>query len=162
MNDLSGLSWDTAPSTANGPNRTNTQSPFLRSGSAIPRQATPLSAQQSGRNTPVSVPNSAIRPTPSGHDSFSNLLPSNASKKTTSLSLQERQKQLLEEKARQAAAQHGDAQFWDTLNRTSSPAPATSGVGAPGLPIQLIPFACKTNTRYTARLEQRHTFQWRR
>lgn len=131
MNDLSGLSWDTAPSSTNVPNRTNTQSPFLRPSSAIPRQTTPLSAQQSGRNTPVSIPNSTSKP--AGHDSFSSLLSSSASRKTIPLSLQERQRQLLEEKSRQVAAQHGDAQFLDSLSRTSSPAPTATASGVPSV-----------------------------
>ncbi|KAF2816658.1 uncharacterized protein BDZ99DRAFT_434115 [Mytilinidion resinicola] len=142
MDDLAGLDWSST-SMSNPPPANNPPPSFyppLRQSPApqLSGRSTPLSAQQSG-----SVPNSRglkppSKPATPANDSFSSLLSLN-SKPTNNLSLQERQRQLQEEKVRQEAErkkqydkQFGahDAQFWDTLgNGNAAPPPSKSPVG---------------------------------
>lgn len=144
MEDLSGLDWNaTTNNNAKPPTTTNpTYSyPSLR--------PTP-SPSNSGRSTPQAAfqgLNSISRPTPKplskpatpANDSFAGLLSGGANKVQNNLSLQERQKQLLEEKARQEAekrskleshygSQHGA--FWDGLGNRSG---ASSGISTPSM-----------------------------
>ncbi len=133
MDDLSGLNWD-APST----DTTNTVSSragrhysTLQHSPSLSRQPSPLSAQRSGDQIHATLSSRPVL-NPSGHDSFSKLRASNSTKTINSLSLQERQKQLLEEKARQAIEQKrhddqfhsDDSSFWEGLGSGScTPAP---------------------------------------
>ncbi|OCK82116.1 hypothetical protein K432DRAFT_324846 [Lepidopterella palustris CBS 459.81] len=132
MEDLSGLNW-----TSTSKNTSNSPSPIysVRQTPSAPLsgRSTPLSAQLSG-SVQSNVPSlkSASKPSTPANDSFSGLLSLNSSKATNNLSLQERQKQLLEEKARQDIerkkqyeSQFGahDAQVWDSLgNGRTTPA----------------------------------------
>ena len=126
MDDLSGLDWtsitsnNTKPTPSFYPRR---QSPAL----PLSGRSTPLSAQPSGHGLKTSS-----KPTTPSNDSFSSLLSLNSSKASNNLSLQERQKQLLEEKARQEAerkkqydSQFGthDAHFWEALGNGKATPP---------------------------------------
>jgi hypothetical protein len=136
MNDLSGLDWDNKPSSV--PPRVTPQYNITRPVQPISRGLTPLPLQQSG---PGATPGSGPRPIkPVGEDSFASLLGTSASKKPSSLSLQERQKQLLQEKARQGTSQSGrpglgtqyasDESFWEGLGSGRN-TPAQGGLPAP-------------------------------
>lgn len=123
MDEPSGLNWitsSTSPSNNNSqPNRNGDVYSSLRpTPPTLSRQPSPLSA--SGRKTPSFMPSASSGP--SGQDSFAGLLGSN--KKTDGLSLQEKQKQLIEEKRRQALGlvsgqndpfNSNDAAFWEGL-----------------------------------------------
>lgn len=129
MNDLAGLDWNSAASAPN-PQRTQSHSQAQYSAfkapslPSIPRQSTPLSAQTSGA-TPKLNPRSNGSFKAQGHDSFASLLgPSVSKTPSSSVTLQERQKQLLAEKAKQPLGQavasnvpyHAtDAHFWEGL-----------------------------------------------
>jgi len=137
MNDLSGLSWDNKQSAL--PLRSQSTVPVTRPSFPLPlsRGPTPLPSQLSGSILPAS---SGPKPTtPAAQDSFASLLGSSSTKKINSLSLQERQKQLLEEKARQtqsipikASNGHfgGDETFWNGLGSGRS-TPAQGGYTPP-------------------------------
>ena len=130
MDDLSGLEWS-AKSTGNDnkPSASHPGSfyPPLRPtpSPSLSGTSTPLSAQASGNlNRSASTVRPSSKLSTPVNDSFSNLVSFNSNKPTSSLSLQERQKQLQEEKARQEAerqrafdAQFGgqDLQFFDAL-----------------------------------------------
>ena len=114
MDDLTGLDFN-APKGSN-PNHKGTPAQH------IPPLIPTSSLISSGRSTPQpSTAQSGVTPTlrtrsaakASNTDSFSGLVALNNAKKTNSLSLQERQKQLLEEKAQQQARQQAifDGQF---------------------------------------------------
>lgn len=133
MNDLSGLSWNaSAPSNASSqPTRNGDIYASLRPSSQnTSRQPSPLSS--AARRTPIANSNAA--PKPPGQDSFAGLL--GTSKKITTVSLQERQKQLLEEKKGQAGQQDpfntNDAAFWEGLgsgrNTPADTAAVTSSI----------------------------------
>lgn len=136
MDDLAGLDWS-APSKPS-PNPPPAASPFRQSPAPqLSARSTPLSAQPSGSSFPPSrVVKAPSKPGTPANDSFAGLVSLNTSKAAPShLSLQERQKQLQEEKQRQEAERRKqlDAQFgvqdkfWDTLGSTtkpSGPAPA--------------------------------------
>lgn len=137
MNDLSDLTWDNKPI---NPllTRPNPQFPVTRPNlSSVPplsRNTTPPTFPSSGRVTPASGTQQPTKaPT---QDSFASLLSSSNTKKTASLSLQERQKQLQEEKARQQQPkQNGnsyvsDDTFWEGLGSGRS-TPAQGGFPAP-------------------------------
>lgn len=130
MDDLSGLRWDTASKDPTKP------TPPVGTGSLFTalRPTPPIS----GRSTPLSVPpgslsNPSSKPATPANDSFSNLVSFNSSSATKNLSLQEQQKRLLEQKAKQEEArrkqfetQYGnsDPQFWDNLGSgRSTPVP---------------------------------------
>jgi len=137
MNDLSGLDWDNKQASL-----------LLRSQSAVPvtrpslqlplsRGPTPLPTQLSGSVLPASSGPKTLPP--AAQDSFASLLGSSSTKKTNSLSLQERQKQLLEEKARQTQSIPtkasngyfgGDETFWNGLGSGRN-TPAQGGYTPP-------------------------------
>ncbi|KAF1991166.1 hypothetical protein K402DRAFT_369060 [Aulographum hederae CBS 113979] len=127
MNDLADLDWKpTAPSSSNpnpNPNpKANYNFPTLQPtpSPSLSGRTTPLSAHPSGNNANSNrnVKAGSKTATPA-NDSFSGLLNLNSGKAEKNLSLQERQKALLEEKAKQQAAQQAQygAQntFWDSL-----------------------------------------------
>jgi hypothetical protein len=141
MDDLSGLDWS-APSKpaakppAAFPPFRQTPTPQLSG------RSTPLSAQQSGAGAISSVNRTfkpPSKPATPANDSFAGLVSRNTSKAPTSnLTLQERQKQIQEEKARQEAerrkqyeTQFGapESRFWDTLGSGKNTPEST----APGL-----------------------------
>lgn len=160
MDDLSGLDWN-----ANSGN-SKTQTSAAKPAFAYPTLQPTPSPIGSGRSTPLdfksaqntgnpaqTMRTSSKPPTPA-NDSFANLLNPNGSKQQNLLSLQERQKQIQEEKARQEAernqklaTQYGGQQgaFWDSLGRsrtasplarppvTSLPPGNKSGGNAPGI-----------------------------
>lgn len=122
MNDLSGLDWDASTSSSRPPSQANYNTDRYTSLRPTPptqsRQPSPLSA--TGRTTPGTAASASAKPT--GQDSFAGLL--GGPKKANSLSLQERQKQILEEKLRQSGGLSGstndpfrtnDATFWEGL-----------------------------------------------
>lgn len=142
MNDLSGLSWtSSASASANNDSQPNRYGDRYQSLRPTPptqsRQPSPLSSN--GRITPGLAPSTT--PKPAG-DSFASLL--NTGNKKTGLSLQEKQKQLLEEKRRQASGlgasdqnRHdpfntSDAAFWEGLGSGRS-TPANAAAIAPAM-----------------------------
>lgn len=137
MNDLSGLNWDNKPSTS-VPARNLSQIPVTRQNPVpVSRTISPLSFQGSGRNTPASGAQQNNKP--ASQDSFASLLGPSSTKKAGTLTLQERQKQLQEERARQATGQApsggaahyaGDEKFWEGLGSRRS-TPAQIGFTAP-------------------------------
>ncbi|KAF2734609.1 hypothetical protein EJ04DRAFT_543466 [Polyplosphaeria fusca] len=146
MDDLAGLDWS-APSKPT-PTLTPTPSlpPFRQS--PIPQlsgRSTPLSAQQSGSSSFAASnnqPRAPSKPATPANDSFSGLVSLNSSKASTNkLSLQERQKQIQEEKLRQEAERKkqydshfagADSRYWDSLGSgKSTPEPALAGVQRP-------------------------------
>ncbi|KAJ9659538.1 auxilin-like clathrin-binding protein required for normal clathrin function [Coniosporium apollinis] len=153
MDDLSGLDWSTSTSNT-AQSQTTPSYPALRPTPPLPSlsgRSTPLSAQPSGNAASafrgIKPPS---KPSTPAADSFAGLLSSNAAKVSSNLSMQERQRQLLEEKARQEEERrkkfdsHFGAQdaHWNSLGRgksTPQPVispPATSpnnGTGPPGL-----------------------------
>jgi hypothetical protein len=143
MDDLSGLDWNST--TNNNPKKQTTTNPTY----SYPTLRPTPSPSNSGRSTPQAfqglnnisrtTPKPLSKPSTPANDSFAGLLSGGANKAQNNLSLQERQKQLLEEKARQEAerrskleshygSQHGA--FWDGLgqNRTG----ASSGISTTG------------------------------
>jgi len=137
MNDLSDLNWDNKPI---NPllSRANPQFPVTRpnvvSAPPLSRHTTPPTFPSSGRITPAStIQATAKAPV---QDSFASLLSSSNTKKTASLSLAERQKQLQEEKARQQQPkQNGnsyvnDETFWEGLGSGRN-TPAQGGLASP-------------------------------
>ncbi|KAH8731903.1 hypothetical protein GQ44DRAFT_603186 [Phaeosphaeriaceae sp. PMI808] len=144
MDDLSGLDWSqTTRKTSNSP---AAFPPFRQSPTPqLSGRSTPLaglSAQQSGlRASPAA--SSAFKPPPkpatSANDSFAGLVSLNSGKAPASnLSLQERQKQIQEEKLREEAEKRkqydttfgaADSKHWDTLgSRKSTPEPSFGAI----------------------------------
>ncbi|KAF2483760.1 hypothetical protein BDY17DRAFT_298048 [Neohortaea acidophila] len=125
MDDLLGEDWQkpAKPAPTIPPNTTAFANNYssLRASPALPLSG---NASPANLSRPSSTVNGAKAPT---NDSFGNLLPLKAQKAGSSLSMQERQKQLMEEKRRQHEQQ---AQLWDRLDsgkstpdiRQSSPA----------------------------------------
>ncbi|KAI9721687.1 MAG: hypothetical protein M1828_005055 [Chrysothrix sp. TS-e1954] len=124
MDDLSGLTWSSSPQASSA--KPTPQIPPLRPtpSPSLSRTGTPVSALQSGSNARVTSSSSAAARTGTHNDSFANLLGPQPVKGANGVSLQERQKQLLAEKARQAEAQTGgyhdqyrtnDNSFWEGL-----------------------------------------------
>jgi hypothetical protein len=142
MDDLNGLDWSQpAKSSANTPAAFPPfrQSPAPQlSGRSTPLAA--LSAQPSGAGAGSARPLKApSKPATPANDSFAGLVSFNSSKAPTSnLSLQERQKQLQEDKERQEAERRrqydasfggADSKFWNTVGSgKSTPEPASFGV----------------------------------
>ncbi|PVI00465.1 hypothetical protein DM02DRAFT_655440 [Periconia macrospinosa] len=141
MDDLAGLDW--SASSKPQPSTTPSALPPFRQNPTpqLSGRSTPLSAQQSGAGA-ISAGSrnfkAPSKPATPANDSFASLVSLNTSKPATSnLSLQERQKQLQEEKARQEAQRNKqydnhygtDTKFWDSLGSgksTPEPAAATS------------------------------------
>lgn len=142
MDDLSGLDWNaTANNNTKPPTTTNpTYSyPSLRPTPSPSNsgRSTPQAAFQGLNNISRTTPKPLSKPSTPANDSFAGLLSGGVNKVQNNLSLQERQKQLLEEKARQEAekrskleshygSQHGA--FWDGLGNRSC---ASSGISTP-------------------------------
>ncbi|KAL8812996.1 MAG: hypothetical protein Q9223_007156 [Gallowayella weberi] len=134
MDDLSGLSW-----TSSGPDKTNQKPPAVSQGLSFPslRPTPPMS----GRSSPFTAPPSksgasgisrSNASTPA-NDSFANLVSFNPANGNKTLSLQEQQKRLQEERARQQQAKvaspfaQQDEDFWAKLGSgTTTPDPVTS------------------------------------
>ncbi|KAI9676328.1 MAG: hypothetical protein M1817_000485 [Caeruleum heppii] len=134
MDDLADLDWNATPassavkpppmgSSAFYPPIRPTPSPHLSG------HATPLSNQASGKANkyPLDQKPSSRSSTP-GNDSFSNLVSFNSTKSSNNLTLQERQKLLLNEKSKQEAerrrkyeAQYAaqDHKLWESLGATA-------------------------------------------
>jgi hypothetical protein len=148
MDDLAGLDWS-QPAKKPAVNTPAAFLPYRQSPTPqLSGRSTPLStlsAQQSGAGAsfggsqPFKAPSKPATP---ANDSFAGLVSSNRSKAPTSnLSLQERQKQILEEKARQEAEKRkqwdttfggADSKHWDTLGSgKSTPEPGAFGVPHP-------------------------------
>ncbi|QDS68910.1 hypothetical protein FKW77_008077 [Venturia effusa] len=144
MDDLSGLDWNTTPSNiAKSPTTTNPaySYPTLRPTPSPSNsgRSTPQAAFQSFNNASRTTPKVLSKSSTPVNDSFAGLLSGGGNKVQNNLSLQERQKQLQQEKARQEAekkskldshygSQHGA--FWDGLGNRSG---ASSGMSTPGL-----------------------------
>lgn len=135
MDDLTGLNWT---SSASGENKQKPPPMSLGSYSFTLRPTPPLSGTSTPLTTQDNKPsaNGILRSSASTpvNDSFANLISFNASNPNKNLSLQEKQKILQEERARQqqenGGAQFGrqDEEFWEKLgNGSSSPNP----IGAP-------------------------------
>jgi hypothetical protein len=112
MDDLSGLDWTTPP---------DTKKPAVPNASynfASLRPTPPIS----GRTTPLNAPtsNPASKPTTPANDSFANLVSFHSTNTNKNLSLQERQRQLAEEKKKQNLGRGSpfkgvDNQIWESL-----------------------------------------------
>ena len=143
MNDLSGLDWSSNNTNGSQSQSNNTSKPAYSYPSLQP---TP-SPSGSGRSTPLAFNNlqstgnsskvlrPASKPATPANDSFASLLKPGANKSQNTLSLQERQKQLQEEKLRleeerrkRIEAQYG-SQGWDGLGQQRSPAASPPSVG---------------------------------
>jgi tetratricopeptide (TPR) repeat protein len=122
MNDLSGLEWTASPDSKK-PTIPNASYTF-----ASLRPTPPIS----GRTTPLngSASNAASKPTTPANDSFANLVSFNSANTNKNLSLQERQRQLAEEKKKQISGKGSpfngvDDQIWENLGSgRSTPAPS--------------------------------------
>ncbi|KAF2095989.1 hypothetical protein NA57DRAFT_43372 [Rhizodiscina lignyota] len=143
MDDLSGLDWSSS-SSANKSNASQSSAPTFSYPSMKPTSPPPLS----GRSTPLSLSaqasgrpasNAPSKSTTPANDSFSSLLSrNNAAKQNANLSMQERQKQLLEEKARQEEERRkkldhqfgaNDNTFWENIGSgKSTPDPTSAGL----------------------------------
>lgn len=138
MDDLAGLDWSAPPKQSS--NTPPAFAPLRQSPTPqLSGRSTPLSAQQSGGNRVFKAPSKPATP---ANDSFAGLVSLNSAKSASNnLSLQERQKQLQEEKLRQEAerrkqydAHFGvtDSKVWDNLGSgKSTPDPASSGLQRP-------------------------------
>ncbi|KAF2685306.1 hypothetical protein K458DRAFT_365648 [Lentithecium fluviatile CBS 122367] len=146
MDDLAGLDWSAPAKTPS--NNSPALPPFRQTPTPqLSGRSTPLSlsAQQSGAGVLPSASRAfkaPSKPATPANDSFAGLVSLNSSKPASNnLSLQERQKQLQEEKLRQEAerkkqydAHFGatDSRFWDNLGSgKSTPEPAASGLQRP-------------------------------
>lgn len=129
MNDLSGLSWDSKPS-SQPPNKPANQGPARHTPSpGLSRQGTPglVPAQSSGSRLSSSLGQGASKG--ANADSFSNLLAPRPGKPSgQSLSLEERQRQLSAQRSGIQGSSDpfasSDAHFWEGLG---------SGRGTPAL-----------------------------
>jgi hypothetical protein len=149
MDDLSGLDWSqpakkpTASTPAAFPPFRQSSTPQL-SGRSTPLST--LSTQQSGAGASFGGTQpfkASSKPATPANDSFAGLVSSNKSKAATgNLSLQERQKQIQEEKARHEAEKRkqwdttfggADSKHWDTLGSGKS-TPEPAAFGAPRQP----------------------------
>jgi hypothetical protein len=128
MDDLSGLDWSSSGA-SNPPKQAPTPTysfPTLRPTPPPGGSRTSTPASLSGLNLPPNSrsPKPISKPSTPANDSFASLLGAGANKAQTNLTLQERQRQLLDEKARQEAeqrkkqeAQYGHGTFWDGLGQ---------------------------------------------
>ncbi|KAF2087632.1 hypothetical protein K490DRAFT_41707 [Saccharata proteae CBS 121410] len=126
MDDLMSLDW-TAPASTKAQPKPSPTPPLARQSPMplLPGRSTPLSAQPSGSSSAFRGIKATSKPATPANDSFSGLLSTAAPKTSNNLTLQERQRQLQEEKARQSnqsESQFGsqDAHFWDALGSGKS------------------------------------------
>lgn len=137
MDDLLGEDWQSAPKQPTSPPLQPNNFAAAYNGF----RASPQPQQQSGNASPLNLsrPSSTVnnapkigsKPTTPAGDAFGNLTSLPSQKAANNLSIQERQKQLIEEKRRQ---QNQQAQLWDNLGsgrgtpdlRSPSPAAAQS------------------------------------
>ena len=128
MDDLSALDWSTGPENAR-----NAKSYGIPSPAFAALRSTPLPGRASpGPQNPSNPPSKARTPT---KDSFSNLVSFGSASTNKTLTLQEQQKRLLEQKERQQAAEQkqfqpryieDEEQFWNNLGSgRSTPASAS-------------------------------------
>ncbi|KAK5164657.1 auxilin-like clathrin-binding protein required for normal clathrin function [Saxophila tyrrhenica] len=119
MDDLLGEDWRNKPSVPPTPYSGYRPAQLPGSGTASPAN---LSRPSSAANVPKPT-------TPANHDSFGNLLGPKTQRPTTNVSMQERQKQLIEERRRQ---QEQSSQLWETLGSgRSTPAQRQPSPAAP-------------------------------
>ncbi|KAF2436738.1 hypothetical protein EJ08DRAFT_644362 [Tothia fuscella] len=147
MDDLSGLDWSSSNQSPK-PQTTNNKPLSFPSLQPTPP---PTGAANSGRSTPSAFaslnihsaasrsPHPPSKPTTPANDSFATLLSGNTKKIQNNLTLQERQRQLLEDKARQDEEQrkkleshYGGQQgtFWDGLGQNGSETSSRAGTPA--------------------------------
>lgn len=150
MDDLADLDWSAPNSQAPGGSNNAPRFPAARQ-TPTPQfsgRSTPLSAQQSGASTAFKPSNIPPKSTTPANDSFAGLLSrSSAKPQTSQLSLQERQKQLQEEKLRQEAERRkqydahfggSNSNFLDSLGSgrstpdTAAHSTQRSAAGSPG------------------------------
>ena len=137
MDDLAGLNWTAS-------NSQTAKKPPLPSYSGSAFAALHPTPPISGRSTPItgSTSNPPSKPTTPSNDSFSNLVAFNSASSNKNLSLQERQKQLLQKKIEQDIVQKkqlnaqyngDDESFWNNLGSgRSTPAPTLPPQGQAG------------------------------
>lgn len=140
MDDLLGQDWS-APAKNNPPQPTPYSNPILNypglRPSPVPSLGNGLFTQPSSRpSSTINVPPKSGTP---ANDSFATLLGRNTGKGVGGLSIQERQKQLLEEKRKQEAeqrqryaSQFGGGDAWEALGSgrgTPEPSKSTSSTG---------------------------------
>ncbi|KAL8643318.1 MAG: hypothetical protein Q9226_008408, partial [Calogaya cf. arnoldii] len=133
MDDLSGLNWaSSGPDKPKAPSYSQAPSyPTLRPTPPISGRSSPFSAPQQIKPWSSGIARSnASTPT---NDSFANLVSFNAANGNKTLSLQEQQRRLQEERARQhrgssiSRTGQPDDEFWEKLGSgTSTPDPITS------------------------------------
>ncbi|KAJ4310703.1 auxilin-like clathrin-binding protein required for normal clathrin function [Neodidymelliopsis sp. IMI 364377] len=155
MDDLNGLDWSQP---AKQPSNTPAAFPPFRqsptpqlSGHSTPLSG--LSAQQSGAGAGLTRPFKApSKPATPANDSFAGLVSTKSKAPGSGLSLQERQKQLQEEKLKQEAEQRkqfdasfggADSQFWNNVGSGKS-TPEPSSLGAIPPPGTNNPFSKQT------------------
>lgn len=152
MDDLSGLDWSSSNSSQNPPLRP-TPSPSASG------RSTPLNLQQSGSAGRVVKVGS--KPSTPANDSFASLLGGGAGKNTTNVSLQERQRQLQDEKARQLAEQRkkfdahfggSNASFWDNQGQNGSRGSSATPSPAPGRGLTAVT-AAKSSLQYNGKAQ---------
>ena len=122
MNDLSGLDWTSKSE--------DKKAPVLNAAYTFAnlRPTPPISGRTTPLNALASTP--ASKPATPANDSFANLLSFTSSNANKTLSLQERQRQLAEEKRKQLLGKGGlfngvDEQIWESLGSVrSTPAPS--------------------------------------
>jgi hypothetical protein len=143
MDDLAGLDWskDSSRQTVTNPQQ---QSSSFSLTPASSGHSTPLSSFPTTRSIGATKgPSTGSKPSTPANDSFSNLLGATYNKTSSgnNLSLQERQRLLIEEKARKQSQQHGpsgtgtnvqDAAFWESLGATRSANAPTQNYAASG------------------------------
>lgn len=135
MDDLSTLDWSTKPETARKAQPFRVPLPASASLGPTPSTSGPSSfSPRRPSNSPFNVQSS-------GNDSFSNLVSFSSAPSHKSLSLQEQQKKLLEQKAQQQEAKQkilssqysgGDEKFWDRLGSGRSTPAVTSSSAVSG------------------------------
>lgn len=123
MDDLSGLDWSSKPQDQKKPAPLGSASAF-----AALRPTPPISGRSTPLNGIISRPSS--KPATPANDSFSNLVSFTSAASNKNLSLQEQQKILLDQKAKQESTKLGvqyngaNEQFWDILGSgRSTPLP---------------------------------------
>lgn len=143
MDDLSGLDWSSSANANSSPNPS--QNPLAHPtlqptpSPSVSGRSTPLNLQQSGSAGRVFKVGS--KPGTPANDNFASLLGGGAGKNTSNVSLQERQKQLQDERARQLAEQRkkldvhfggSSASFWDNQAQNGSRGSSATPSPAPG------------------------------